>query len=184
MALTNLLPTPTYDEVVLSLRQKDPACLAPKFRDRLTAALDQANMAGLDVVLFETCRSNALAKLYYEHGVSRAPTALYTWHYYGLAGDVISQPHGWDLFPGGPLHDAHPSWWSDVYRIFKSHTLDAGADWISFHDYPHWQFSGLKASPSDRARDLLHKGGIPLVWRAVGADADESLGVIPGVPTS
>jgi hypothetical protein len=184
MALANLVPAETYDQHVIRLRQNDPDCLAPKFRERSEAAITDANTAGLEIVSFETCRSNELAKLYYEHGVSRAPTALYTWHYYGLARDVISREHGWDLFPGGSRHDAHPSWWREVYRIFRSHQLDAGADWVSFHDFPHWQFGGMKASPSDHARQLLHRGGVELVWRAVGAVDDAPSGILPGVPLS
>lgn len=182
MALTNLLPGESYNRAVLRLRNNDASCLAPKFRERSDAAITEANAKGLNVVSFETCRSNELAELYYDHGVSRAPTALHTWHHYGLARDVISKEHGWDLFPGGHHYKTEPEWWHDLYRIFKSHNLDAGADWVSFKDYPHWQFGGLRSSPL-RAISILQTQGLEAVWRAVGADADDPPGMLPGVPS-
>lgn len=163
------LSEPEYERRAAALRQSSLDCLAPQFRAAVEAALHECHAKSVDAVVFETCRSDALALLYHDRGVSRARNALYTWHGYGLAVDVISKAHAWDYFPGGRLHDANPWWWKELYDTFTHHGLDSGSDWVSFKDYPHFQWGTLKASPSARARDLLASGGREAVWREVGA---------------
>ena len=166
MALANLVPN--YDTLVAQLRCKDEAGLAPKFRERVDAALTEAHAKTLPSVVFETLRSDQLAHLYFEHGASRSPDALHTWHHYGLAVDVIHPEYGWDLFPGGSKYESNPWWWKELYEVFRSHQLDSGSDWESFKDYPHWQFGGIRATPHD-AITILATEGIQAVWKACGA---------------
>lgn len=158
-----------YEKRASSMRQSSLDCLAPKFRQAVEAAIQECHAKSVDAVVFETCRSDALAFLYYEHGVSKATDATRTWHGYGLAVDVISKAHGWDYYPGGPLYHANPWWWKELYETFTHHGLDSGSDWQTFKDYPHWQWGACKASPSDRGRELLASGGREAVWREVGA---------------
>lgn len=158
------------DQEEAALRQSSLELLAPKFRAAVEAALaDLRAHSRADAYVFETLRSDALQKLYYQQGASRAESALSSWHGYGLAIDVVSYAYGWDFFPGGARHDDNSWWWIEVYSTFKAHGLDAGADWATFKDYPHFQWGTLKASPSARARELFAAGGLEAVWKEVGA---------------
>jgi hypothetical protein len=143
--------------------------LAPKMQERVTAALWECNnVAGLGVVVYESVRDDHLQQMYYargrttvppHHTVTNAKTAMGGWHFYGLAVDVIHEKRRWN----------NPeSWWLKVSAIFKAHGLDWGGDWTVV-DLPHFQFAGLRKSPSPRARELYAAGGNKAVWKAVGA---------------
>lgn len=144
--------------------------LAPKFRAALEATLKQCHREGLDAVIFETIRSDALAKVYYDRGrpptaeypspVTNAPDASRTWHGYGLAADIISATREWD---------AGDAWFEKMGRIAKENGLDWGGDWRQ-RDLPHVQFGTLKPAPSETAR-ALYPANITAVWSLVGADA-------------
>jgi peptidoglycan L-alanyl-D-glutamate endopeptidase CwlK len=168
MALVQLVSKDDYESQVIRLRQNSPDCLAPKFRQRLSLAIAEANDKGFDVVSFETCRCDELARLYFAHGASKSPNALYTWHHYGLACDVISKSRDWAVYPNEDGTGGDPDWYGPVSDIFKSHELDWGGDWRHFRDWPHWQFGGLRATPKDAVTILATKG-IQAVWDAVGA---------------
>jgi peptidoglycan L-alanyl-D-glutamate endopeptidase CwlK len=170
MALVHLVTKDDYEREVIRLRQNTADCLAPGFRRRSDDAIADAQAKGFDVISFETCRNDELARLYFAHGVSKAPNALYTWHHYGLARDVISTDRGWDVYPDQDGKGGDPDWYRPVAEIFKSHGLDWGGDWDHFKDWPHWQFGGLRATPRDAVTILATKG-IRAVWEAVGAAA-------------
>jgi len=147
---------------------RDLGLLAPKFRQAVEAALAECHAEGLDAMVFETYRSKELQEHYYARGrtvkppnriVTKAKSNLKSWHGYGLAVDVISKSKLWG---------ADPDWWPKVAAIFKRHGCDWGGDWRQ-KDYPHMQWCTLKASPSDRARELLAEGGMERVWSEVGA---------------
>ena len=138
--------------------------LAPKFRASVEAALAECP----DAMVYETYRTNALQKVYYARGrtvkppenpVTNAPDNLWSWHGFSLACDVIHKTLRWDA----PL-----SWFHQTADVFKRHGCDWGGDW-HHPDYPHFQFGGLKPSPSSRARVLHAWGGVEAVWREVGA---------------
>ncbi len=149
----------------------DTSKLAPKFGAAVEDALAEchADPAGdLDVVVFEAGRSEELQEEYYARGrtvkppetpVTNAQSALYSWHGFLLAVDVISRAHGWDPPPG---------WWERVAAIFKNHGCKWGGDWIQ-KDLPHFQWGLCKPSPSPLARQLLARGGVEAVWKVVGA---------------
>lgn len=169
MALVNLVSPEDYEREVLKLRQNGMDCLAPGFRSRLEDAIGECNQKGYDVVSFETCRSDALARLYFAHGVSKSPDGRYTWHFYGLADDVISKARGWDVYPDAETgQGGDPDWYRPVWEIARAHKLDLGADWVHFKDYPHWQFGGLRPTPKD-AVTIYAEQGLTAVWRTVGA---------------
>ena len=147
---------------------RDRSLLAPKFRSAVEAGLADCEAAGLDAMVWEGHRSPELAALYYQRGrtikpparpVTNARTALYTWHGYGLAVDIIHRTKFWD---------AGDAWFRQMADLMIPHGLKAGLDW-KFVDPPHIQWGKCKASPSDRARELLAAGGEVAVWQAVGA---------------
>jgi hypothetical protein len=149
----------------------DPGLLAPAFRAAVDAAIAECNAApnGLNAMVYETYRSNELQQVYYARGrtvrppastVTNARSNLYSWHGYGLAVDVIHKTEGWEPTRHG--------WFRAVSEIFKRHGCKWGGDWTSA-DPPHFQWGPCKASPSDRARELLRTQGIESVWEAVGA---------------
>ena len=152
----------------LPLVDRDLAGLAPRFRDAVEAAITECVATGFDAFVYEARRSEELQALYYARGrtvippekpVTNARSALYSWHGYGLAVDVISQRYGWDK----PWR-----WWQNVAEIFKRHDCKWGGDW-THPDPPHHQWGRCKASPSERAREILAREGIEAVWAACGA---------------
>jgi peptidoglycan LD-endopeptidase CwlK len=149
---------------------------APQFAQAVLDALADCDEQGFDAYVYESLRSEELQALYYARGrakdengdwyivnrnavVTNARSALFSWHIYGVAVDVISLAHEWDV---------STEWRRGVTEIFKAHGLAAGADW-PHPDLPHYQFAKCKRSPSDRARELYATGGLPLVWQVVGA---------------
>jgi peptidoglycan L-alanyl-D-glutamate endopeptidase CwlK len=148
---------------------KDLSLLAPRFARAVIAAIAECKAAGLDAVVFEAYRSPELQKIYYARGrtvkppyhtVTNAKSNLHSWHGYGLAVDVIHETMHWN---------PPTSWWDKVAKIFKKHGCDWGGDWTQV-DLPHFQWGGMRKSPSDRARALWNSGGPLAVWREVGAD--------------
>jgi D-alanyl-D-alanine carboxypeptidase len=148
--------------------------LAPKFRAAVEAALADCNGGpggGFKAMVFESYRTPELQRLYYARGrtiippthtVTNAPTNVYSWHGYGLAVDVVHAEKYWNP-PDGE------AWFAKVADVFKTHGCKWGGDW-THPDTPHFQWGRCKASPSERARDLLAAGGLPAVWAAVEAD--------------
>lgn len=143
-------------------RISDLAGLAPAFRAAVMGALEECRAAGLDATVFETLRTQERQRWAYLRGASRAKDADASWHFYGLAVDVISRAKAWD---------AGDAWFRRVAAVFKRHGCDWGGDWHSFRDLPHFQWGRCRASPSDVSRTLYAQGGREAVWRAVGATA-------------
>lgn len=165
-----------------SLRDNRLEHLAPKMQDRVLILIHDCkkistvNGEVFDPIVFETARPQRLQEIYYQQGTTNAPTAIYGWHFYGLAIDVISKSKQWSV---------KPTWWAMLARLMRMNKIDPGYDWFK-KDEPHGQFGGLKKSPSDLARTLYfgtpywndmrpftdpaaHRQGLERVWRAVGA---------------
>lgn len=134
--------------------------LAPKMRAAVEAVLRACEVAGLDAVVYETSRTQALQAVYYQRGASHASNVLSSWHGYGLAADLISRSRGWDV---------QQTWWDHLGSIAEAHGLTWGGRWPTLRDYPHMQWGRCRVSPSDRARELMAQGGTEAVWREVGA---------------
>jgi peptidoglycan L-alanyl-D-glutamate endopeptidase CwlK len=144
---------------------RDLTHCAPSFVLNLVRGLQAARAAGLDPIVHEAYRSDARQRWLFAQGrarpgeiVTHAQSALYSWHGYGLAADVISASRGWD----------DPSFFRRLAPHMQRAGLDWGGDW-STPDLPHFQWFRCKASPSDRARDLFAAGGLAAVWREVVA---------------
>jgi peptidoglycan LD-endopeptidase CwlK len=148
-------------------RDTDISRLAPLFAARVAETLSRARLAGLDPIIYEAFRSDERQRWLYGVGrthsltrdtVTNAQSALYSWHGYGLAVDVISRSKLW----------ADESFFERLALIAKAAGLDWGGDW-STRDLPHFQFSTLRAGPSARGRALMKSGGLLAVWKEVGA---------------
>jgi hypothetical protein len=141
--------------------------LAPRFRAAVRRALEDCGASGFPVKVYEALRTNELAKMYFDLGVSKAKNGFRTWHFYGLAVDIIHPVHGWDWWES--QDEQAVNWRTNVVRTFKMHGMDWGGDWQSFRDRPHFQWGLCKASPSQKSIDLVSSGGREAVWKAVGA---------------
>jgi hypothetical protein len=168
---------------IANLRIKSLDNLAPIMRTRVdnyladAAKIKTVNGEKFDPIVFETARVDELQQIYFEQKTTKARTAIYGWHFYWLAIDVISKSKEWSV---------SEAWWELNASIMRRHGIDPGHDWNSPDD-PHGQFGTLKKSPSDLARTLYfgtphwqgmktfapddprHMRGLKRVWKAVGA---------------
>jgi hypothetical protein len=95
-----------------------------------------------------------------------------SWHYYGLAADIVSKKHGWNP----PI-----TFWRALARWTQKTGLTWGNDWNDngvwvprdpaefLSDAPHVQWGGLTKIPMERAASVRALGGNQAVWRLVGA---------------
>lgn len=143
--------------------------LAPAFRERLMGMLDALKGGGQEWV-FETLRTNERQQYLYGFGrdyddgrgqVTRAKSALHSWHGYGLAVDVIDK----DLLWSPPK-----VFWSDLGRQADMHGLTWGGRWNQ-PDLPHVQWYNCPASPTDADRRLFRDHGMRAVWAKYNAIA-------------
>ena len=177
------IPTkaPSIWVTIANLRNNRIDALAPRFQERVSEYLFDAkkittvNGEVFDPIVFETSRVDALQQIYFEQGTTKARTAIYGWHFFGLAIDVISRSKEWKV---------KETWWEANAKLMEKHGIDPGRRWNSPDD-PHGQFGTLKKSPSDTARSLYfgtphwqgmrtftdarHLEGLKRVWKAVGA---------------
>ena len=164
----------TSDAAARRLVNRDERLLAPKFADAVQAAEDELwTTAGITIFIYETIRTNELAEMYYRLNRSNSPNGFYTWHFYGLAVDVVHPTKLWKAWPtwnniaqryeGGDV-----VWWHQVVAAFKKHGCDWGGDWNSIKDTPHFQWGKCNPTPV-AAPKLFMTGGVEAVWKAVGA---------------
>lgn len=153
--------------------------LAPKFRAKVERAIARMRAAGYDAMVYETTRTRERQLFLYGFGrlyddgrgiVTHSRTADDTWHFYGLAVDIVSASKLWD---------ASDSFWRTLEGIAEEEGLTSGSDWDRdrttaerFKDAPHvqWFTPGMRRSPSDNAAILARKdGGVVNVWTLLGA---------------
>lgn len=178
-----LIPTkaPSVWATIARLRINRIDALAPKMQDRVNAMLADAKKIAsvdgerFDPIVFETARVDELQRIYYRQGTTKAYSAIYGWHFYGLAVDFISKSQEWSV---------SGAWWETLAKLMEKHGIDPGRRW-KHPDDPHGQFGTLKPSPSDLSRTLYfgtphwagletftderHEQGLRRVWKAVGA---------------
>lgn len=160
------LPLPPKEVPLCS----DEAGLAPAFRRRLDVVIQEMHNAGYDAVVSETTRTQARQDYLagfgreYDDGrgvVTHAMDAWTTWHFYGLAADVISRSKGWD---------APEAFWGALRTVAHDEGLASGGDW-EHPDRPHVQWGyPMRVAPSERAVELYKQGGVQAVWKEVRAD--------------
>jgi D-alanyl-D-alanine carboxypeptidase-like protein len=93
--------------------------------------------------------------------VTNAETPYKTWHYYGLAVDVVEK----DNTPW----DAPESFWLSIAEAAeKTGRLTSGYRWTK-PDKPHLQWGLCPSSPSSQDIALAKSSGIQAVWRKYNA---------------
>jgi hypothetical protein len=136
--------------------------LAPKFAAAVKIAVAECMALGIPAVVYETYRTDALAKAYYAKGrtapgsiVTHSKDNVHSWHGFGLAVDVIHRDLRWN---------APAAWWPKMAAVFKRNRCNWGGDWSGFRDLPHFQWHHCPASPDDEDRRLLATSGLLAVW--------------------
>lgn len=152
--------------------------LAPAVRRAVLRTCDEvAQATGARPLVFETLRTPERQAYLFGFGrtwddgrglVTYSRDADESWHFYGLAADLIHPTLHWR---------APESWWVALGHAARHHGLRWGADWDHdwqtaderFVDRPHVQWLRCKRAPSPRAARLFAEGGRTAVWREVGA---------------
>lgn len=152
--------------------------LAPLFRAAVVEVLYVMKQRGHLPVVREAVRTNERQRWLYGMGrtyddgrgiVTNAASALTSWHWYGLAVDIVDAVRE-DAAP--------PQFWRDLYECAHLPHVGciSGLDWKrragALGDRPHVQWgNGMRFTPSAHAVALAAAGGNRLVWKAVGAGA-------------
>lgn len=158
LAISPLVPVKgPLTESLTTVRSR--VLLAPAFDRALSATLSEMRQLGHDPYVFETIRGDARQRALYKTGVSKAKSGWSSWHFFGLAADVISISKGWD----------DEKFFADLARVAEGNGLASGLNWPTFHDAPHLQWGRCKRSPSILSRTYYLAAGVPRVWQAVGA---------------
>ena len=162
----------------------DLSRLAPLFREAVEQALASCNDPNrpggpLSAKVYEALRTQARQSWLYAQGrtragavVTNAPTSTTSWHGFGLAVDVVHTTGYWTPF--GDDAAKNEKWFADVAAVFKATRCNWGGDW-THPDTPHMQWGKCPPSPTNSVRQLLASGGLPAVWKAVGASDELAL---------
>lgn len=168
------LPAPPIEVPVIA----STSSLAPRFLASVNGVLSDMQAWGYDPMVFETLRTDARQRFLYGFGrtyddgrgvVTHSQSASETWHGFGLAVDIICRKDRWN---------APRDFWEVLGCSSRRRGLVWGGDWNGdwnsgderFVDRPHIQWgSGMRRSPSANASMLAAAGGLPNVWRTVGA---------------
>ena len=112
----------------------DLSLLEPRTRAAVEAIISEAAANGIDLMVFETYRSQDLQRIYFDRGVTKLQNVGV--HHYGLACDIVKVVNG------------EPSWDGDFFflgPLAQKYGLIWGGDWgepdqpHSFRDYVHVQ---------------------------------------------
>lgn len=121
---------------------------------------------GIELIVTSTWRDHeAQAQLYAIgrtiHKERRAVTkakAGQSWHQYRCAWDVVP------IVAGKPVWDERDPLWKEVVKLGKEAGAEAGADWPTFKDLPHFQYrptiQGLHINLDDAATRWKEHGTI------------------------
>jgi hypothetical protein len=99
-------------------RIADPALLEPSTKQRVEAIIDEAKSQGIELMIFETYRSQARQQQLFDQGATTLQDVGV--HHYGLACDIVKCING------------DPSWKGDfsfLGTLAKKHGLIWGGDW-------------------------------------------------------
>ena len=112
----------------------DLGLLEPKTKAAVEAIISEAAANGIDLMVFETYRSQDLQRIYFNRGVTKLQNVGV--HHYGLAADIVKVVNG------------EPSWdgsFDFLGPLAQKYDLIWGGDWgtpdqpHSFRDYVHVQ---------------------------------------------
>ena len=115
--------------------------LAPPAKQRAEAFIAAAKAKGIDLLVTSTYRDNESQDALYAQGrttpgniVTRAKAGQ-SWHNYRCALDVVPLVNGKAIWDDQAL-------WKQVGEIGKSCGLEWAGDWVTFKEFPHFQYTG------------------------------------------
>jgi len=115
--------------------------LAPPAKQRAEAFIAAAKAKGIDLLVTSTYRDNESQDALYAQGrtapgniVTRAKAGQ-SWHNYRCALDVVPLVNGKAIWDDQAV-------WKQVGEIGKSCGLEWAGDWVTFKEYPHFQYTG------------------------------------------
>lgn len=90
-----------------------------------------------------------------------------SYHNFGLAVDAVPSINGLDQAWEPDWNENHPTW-KRMVAVGESLGLNAGGDWRTFKDWPHFQLTGKFPvdHPPDEVIAAFKNGGIDAVWKA------------------
>ena len=115
--------------------------LVPPAKQRAQAFVEAAKAKGIDLLVTSTYRDNESQNALYAQGrttpgnVVTKAKAGQSWHNWRCALDVVPLVNGkaiWD----------DPALWKQVGEIGKSCGLEWAGDWVTFKEFPHFQYTG------------------------------------------
>jgi peptidoglycan L-alanyl-D-glutamate endopeptidase CwlK len=119
--------------------------LHPKVAATCRELIARCDAAGIDIIVTSTYRDNDSQRELYAQGRTKPGRKVtnarpgYSWHNWRLAFDVV------------PMRAGKPVWgttgddlvlWQTIGKIGKEIGLEWAGDWVSFREYPHFQYTG------------------------------------------
>ena len=115
--------------------------LVPPAKQRAQAFVEAAKAKGIDLLVTSTYRDNESQDALYAQGrttpgnvITRAKAGQ-SWHNYRCALDVVPLVNGKAIWDDQAM-------WKQVGEIGKSCGLEWAGDWVTFKEYPHFQYTG------------------------------------------
>lgn len=144
--------------------------LAPQFKAAVEAIVNDMQAQGWLTTIFETIRTEERQRYLYGFGrdyddgrgpVTKAQSAKFSWHRYGLAADIVQA----DSTPW----TAPQAFWQALGLAAESHGCVWGGRWKAL-DLPHIQWGKCPRSPTMAHVTMYNKEGLAAVWTEVGAN--------------
>jgi len=115
--------------------------LVPPAKQRAQAFVEAAKAKGIDLLVTSTYRDNESQDALYAQGrttpgniVTKAKAGQ-SWHNWRCALDVVPLVNGKAVWDDQAL-------WKKVGEIGKSCGLEWAGDWVTFKEFPHFQYTG------------------------------------------
>ena len=115
--------------------------LVPPAKQRAEAFIAAAKAKGIDLLVTSTYRDNESQDALYAQGrttpgniVTRAKAGQ-SWHNWRCALDVVPLVNGKAIWDDQAM-------WKQVGELGKSCGLEWAGDWVTFKEFPHFQYTG------------------------------------------
>ena len=116
--------------------------LVPPAKQRAEAFIAAAKAKGIDLLVTSTYRDNESQAALYAQGRTTPGDVVtnarpgQSWHNYRCALDVVA------LVNGKPIWNKKDPIWQKIGEIGKSCGLEWAGDWVTFKEFPHFQYTG------------------------------------------
>ena len=116
--------------------------LVPPAKQRAQAFVEAAKAKGIDLLVTSTYRDNESQAALYAQGRTTPGDVVtnarpgQSWHNYRCALDVVA------LVNGKPIWNKKDPIWQKIGEIGKSCGLEWAGDWVTFKEFPHFQYTG------------------------------------------